>query len=109
MTSNFYKKSTLSKEFNIKSRISSDSVRNILVQNGYTVYSMEQKGNQLVPYHTHPSEEMVIVLTGSVRYIIEEEIVDLIEGDIIKIKAGFLHAMVGINTDTVSNLLIIFT
>lgn len=108
MTSSFYKKSTLCKEFNIKSKMSSNSVRNILARNGYTVYSMQQKGNQLVPYHVHPSEEMVIVLSGKVRYIIEEEIVDLVEGDIIKIKPGSLHAMVGISKDSVSNMLIIF-
>ncbi len=88
--------------------MSSNSIRNILSKNGYTVYSMKQKGNQLVPYHTHPSQEMVIVLSGSVRYIIEEEIVDLVEGDIIKIKSGYLHAMVGVGRGTVSELLIIF-
>lgn len=110
MTSHYYKKSTLGKEFNIKSRISSDSLTNILVQNGYTVHFMEQKSNQFVPYHSHPSEEMVIVLTGSVRYIVEEEIVDLVEGDIIRVKKDSLHAMVGTNSSNcVSNLLIIFS
>ena len=108
MTSNFYTKSNVSREFNLELKSDSNSIINVLTEKGHTVYSMDQRSNQLVPYHTHPSEEMVVLLEGSVRYIIEEEIVDLEEGDVIKIAAKSVHAMIGTDQKHSSRLLLIF-
>lgn len=102
----YYYKSTTEAEFNC---IKDDAkLLETLSNKGYTVYSVKQKSHQFVPYHEHPSEEMVIVLSGKIRYIIEEEIVDIEEGDIIRIRPHSVHSMVGLSEDGVSNLLLIF-
>lgn len=106
MTTEFYQKSNVKNEFEITE--DSEELVPFLMGKGYTVYSIEQKSRQLVPYHTHPSEEMVIVLEGSIRYIVEEEIVDIKKGDMIRISAGSVHAMVGISENETSKLLLTF-
>lgn len=106
MTKQYYYKSTTEHEFNC---IKDDNkLLDSLIAKGYTVYSISQKSNQLVPYHEHPSEEMVIMLSGKVRYIIEEEIVDIEEGDVIRVSPNSVHAMVGIAEEGISNLLLVF-
>lgn len=106
MTKQYYYKSNMEREFNcIKD---DDKLLDMLTDKGYTVYSIAQKSNQLIPYHEHPSEEMVIVLSGKVRYIIEEEIVDIEEGDIIRIAPHSVHAMVGIAEEGISNMFLVF-
>ncbi len=102
----YYYKSTTKKEFNcIKD---DEKLIEILADKGYTVYSVRQKTNQLIPYHEHPTEEMVIVLSGKVRYAVEEEIVDIEEGEIIRVKPHSVHSMVGMAEEGVSNLLLVF-
>ena len=51
---------------------------------------------------------MVIVLTGKVRYAVEEEIVDVDEGEIIRVKPHSVHSMVGMAEEGISNLLLVF-
>ncbi len=103
---NYYYKSTTEKEFNCLK--DDDKLIEALSYKGYTVYAVKQKSNQLIPYHEHPSEEMVIVLSGKIRYIIEEEIVDLEAGDIIRIRPHSIHSMIGTAEEGISNLLLIF-
>ena len=106
MTKQYYYKSTTKREFDcIKD---DERLIETLAYKGYTVYSINQKSNQLIPYHEHQSEEMVIVLSGSIRDIVEEEIVDLEEGDIIRVKPHSIHSMIGIANEGISNLLLVF-
>ena len=102
----FYYKSNTLKEFNCEKN--DEKLIDILSRKGYNIYSIKQKTNQLIPYHEHPSEEMVIVLSGKIRYVVEEEIVDLEEGDVIKVKPHSIHSMISIAEETYSNLLLIF-
>ena len=51
---------------------------------------------------------MVIVLSGKIRYIVEEEIVDLEEGDIIRVRPHSVHSMIGRTEEENSNLLLVF-
>ncbi|MEI0580879.1 cupin domain-containing protein [Brachyspira pilosicoli] len=102
----FYYKSNTLKEFNCEK--DDEKLIYILSNKGYNIYSIKQKTNQLIPYHEHPSEEMVIVLSGKIRYVIEEEIVDLEEGDVIKVKPHSIHSMISIAEEAYSNLLLIF-
>lgn len=106
MVQNYYTKTTTVEDFDCGNELS--DLLPILVKKGYTVYGVEQQPNQLVPYHKHPSEEMVIVLEGVVRFIIEEEIVDVHEGEIIRIAADTIHSNVSINDDEASSLLLSF-
>ncbi|MEI0604393.1 cupin domain-containing protein [Brachyspira alvinipulli] len=106
MTGQYYYKSTTEREFDcIKD---DEKLIETLADRGYTVYSITQKPNQLIPYHEHPSEEMVIVLSGKIRYIVEEEIVDLEEGDIIRVRPHSVHSMIGRTEEENSNLLLVF-
>ncbi|AFR69363.1 cupin domain-containing protein [Brachyspira pilosicoli WesB] len=102
----FYYKSNTLKEFNCDNN--DEKLIHILNNKGYNIYSIKQKTNQLIPYHEHPSEEMVIVLSGKIRYVVEEEVVDLEEGDVIKVKPHSIHSMISIAEETYSNLLLIF-
>lgn len=106
MTKQYYYRSTVQKEFNCLGDI--DKLSSILSEKGLMVYNISQKSNQLIPYHEHPSEEMVIVLSGKIRYVIEEEIVDLEEWDIIKVAPHSVHSMVGIAEHGASKLLLTF-
>ena len=106
MTEQYYYKSTTEREFDCVK--DDERLIETLSDKGYTVYAIAQKSNQLIPYHEHPSEEMVIVLSGKVRYIVEEEIVDLEEGDIIRVRPHSVHSMIGIYESGVSNLLLVF-
>ena len=54
----YYYKSTTKKEFNCVK--DDEKLIETLSDKGYTVYSVRQKTNQLIPYHEHPTEEMVI-------------------------------------------------
>lgn len=62
------------------------------------IYKVEYKGNEqsyskgdLIPYHTHSHSECLVILNGSVRVIIEEDIIDLFPGDIITIEPWAIH------------------
>lgn len=106
MIKQYYQKTNTLSEFNIS--IENDRLQEVLSEKGYTIYTIVQKTNQLIPYHDHPSEEMVVVLSGSIRYIIEEEIVDLEAGDVIKIAPHSVHAMVGTSDNGYSNIILVF-
>lgn len=106
MVKHFYSKTTTLDEFGCSADVS--DLLPVLVKKGYTVYGVEQQPNQLVPYHKHPSEEMVIVLEGKVRFIIEEEVVDVSAGEVIRISPESVHANVSIADEGVSNLLLSF-
>ena len=102
----FYYKSNTLKEFNCDNN--DEKLIHILNNKGYNIYSIKQKTNQLIPYHEHPSEEMVIVLSGKIRYVVEEEVVDLEEGDVIKVKSHSIHSMISVAEEAYSNLLLVF-
>jgi len=107
MTKQYYYKSTVKDEFDcVESE--TECIVDTLKDEGYSIYSVVQKTNQLVPYHSHPSEEVVIVLDGNIRYVIEEEIVDLQKGDIIRVAAHSVHSMIGVDASGYSSLLLMF-
>ncbi|MBI4978885.1 MAG: cupin domain-containing protein [Spirochaetes bacterium] len=103
ITYEHYSVSTIANEF--ACRTDASEILPALIKKGYTVYGVDQKVNQLVPYHTHPSQEVVIVLQGTVRYTVEEEIVDVSEGEIIRIMPSSVHASVSVGGDDAKLLL----
>ena len=107
MIKQYYYKSTVKDEFNCIED-ETESIVSTLKDEGYSIYSVTQKTNQLVPYHEHPSEEVVIVLEGRIRYVIEEEVVDLKKGDIIRVAAHSVHSMIGLDESGHSSLLLMF-
>lgn len=66
--------------------------KELLLQD-YRVVEAEHRRGELVPYHSHSHEEMMLVIAGRVRMIIEEDIVDLKEGDLITIQPWAIHLM----------------
>lgn len=62
-----------------------------LLLKDYKIFEVEQKAGQLIPYHTHNHKEIVILLEGRMRMIVEEDIIDLDEGDIVTIKPWAVH------------------
>lgn len=65
-------------------------LKELLLKN-YKVYEMRQKKGDLIPYHTHGYKEILVVAQGNVRMIVEEDIIDLSEGDIITIEPWAVH------------------
>ncbi|MEK6793428.1 MAG: cupin domain-containing protein [Spirochaetota bacterium] len=106
MDAETYTITTIEDEFSCERNVA--ELLPVLFGKGYTVYGVEHKPNQLVPYHVHPSQEIAIVLRGKMRYIIEEEIVDIGEGEVIHILASAVHATVSIADTGDSHLLITF-
>ena len=65
-------------------------VKELLLQ-GYKVFEVNQNCGDLVPYHTHSHKEIIIVASGKMRMIIEENIIDLSEGEIVTIEPWAIH------------------
>ena len=57
----------------------------------HRVYELKHSRGELVPYHSHAVPEMILVLEGKMRLIIEEDIVDLAEGEMITIQPHAIH------------------
>lgn len=68
-----------------------DRVLNKKINDHYHLKMVAHRHGDLVPYHSHSHSELVIVESGSIRFIIEEEIVDLTKGDIIEIQPWAIH------------------
>ena len=62
-----------------------------LLLKDFKVYEIAQKQGELVPYHAHAHEEMILMLEGEMRLVIEEEIIDIKEGDLLTIKPWSIH------------------
>ena len=65
-------------------------VKDLLNQN-FKIYEVKQTSGDIVPYHTHSHKEVIIILEGRVRMIIEEEMIDLQKGDILTINPWSIH------------------
>lgn len=65
---------------------------------GYNV--MMPKVNEIIPYHTHKNIEHVIVVKGSVRFNIEEELTDVYQDQLLIINAGMVHSLVALEFGT---------
>ncbi|MDH4200765.1 MAG: cupin domain-containing protein [Spirochaetia bacterium] len=62
-----------------------------LLLKDYKIYEMTQVGGDLIPYHAHSHEEILIIIEGGMRVIVEEDIINLKEGDMITIKSWAVH------------------
>ncbi|MDH4263715.1 MAG: cupin domain-containing protein [Spirochaetia bacterium] len=62
-----------------------------LLLKDYKIYEMSQKQGDLIPYHTHAYKEIIVMAEGHMRMIIEEDLIDLKEGDIITVKPWAVH------------------
>jgi quercetin dioxygenase-like cupin family protein len=56
------------------------------------------------PNHTHPGEEIIYVLAGSLEYQVEGKPMTLHAGDVLFIPAGTVHAAKNLGSDTASEL-----
>jgi len=65
-------------------------IKELLLLN-YKIYEIDQKPGDITPYHSHKHKEIVMVYEGKMRMIIEEDIVDLEEGDIVTIEPWAIH------------------
>jgi len=65
-------------------------IKELLLQN-YKIYELNHKNGELIPYHAHGYKEMIIMTRGKMRLIIEEKIIDIEAGDIIKIEPWAIH------------------
>lgn len=57
----------------------------------HKIYEVRQSMGELVPYHSHGVSELILVLEGKMRLIIEEDIIDLKAGDMITISPHAIH------------------
>jgi len=55
------------------------------------IFEIRNRQGELVPYHAHQNTEILFVLEGRLRAIIEEDIVDLGPGDIAIIEPFSIH------------------
>jgi len=64
-----------------------------LLLDKYKIYEISQKKGELIPYHAHSYHELIIVLEGKLRVVIEEDIIDLSEGDFLTIEPWAIHLL----------------
>ncbi len=62
-----------------------------LQKKGIRFYEAFQKKGELVPYHSHPYPELIAVIHGKMRLIIEEDILDLESNDLLTISPHAAH------------------
>lgn len=65
-------------------------LKTLLIQD-YKIFEMQNEQGTLVPYHAHAFNETILVLEGMVRFIVEEDIVDVYPGQIITIRPFAIH------------------
>lgn len=65
-------------------------LKELLLKN-YKIFEIYQKTGDLIPYHSHGHKEIIIIMQGQMRMIIEEDIIDLSEGDMITIQPWAVH------------------
>jgi HTH-type transcriptional repressor of puuD len=46
------------------------------------------------PLHSHDGEELVIVLRGAGKYVIADQVVEVREGDVLRVPAGTNHSFI---------------
>ncbi len=68
-----------------------DRVLNKKINDHYHLKMAAHRKGDLIPYHAHSHSELIVVESGVVRLIIEEEIIDLTKGDIINIAPWAIH------------------
>jgi quercetin dioxygenase-like cupin family protein len=62
-----------------------------IMQQHYKISDMFHRFGELIPYHTHSTRETIIITKGNLRTIVEEDILDLAEGDILIIEPWAIH------------------
>jgi len=65
-------------------------LKSLLIKD-YKIYEMHNEQGSLVPYHAHAFAETILVLDGTMRMIIEEDIVDIHPGQIVTIRPFAIH------------------
>lgn len=78
-----------------------------LAEQDLKVFGVVQPPNVIVPYHAHDEEELLIVLEGRMKFIIEEEPVMVGVGDALTIAPHSIHSAVALD-DAPAKLLIAF-
>lgn len=62
-----------------------------MAERNFQVKAYEGHKGKLIPYHAHAHEELILMKKGSLRLIIEEDIIDLREGELITIQEWAIH------------------
>lgn len=65
-------------------------LKSLLIKD-YKIYEMHNEKGTLVPYHAHAFTETILVLEGTMRLIIEEDIIDVHAGQMVTIKPFAIH------------------
>lgn len=65
-------------------------IKNLLLKN-YRITESRQRHGELIPYHSHDRKEIILVIEGAMRLIVEEDIIDLKQGDMITIEPWAIH------------------
>lgn len=65
-------------------------LKSLLIKD-YKIYEMHNEQGTLVPYHAHAFTETILCLEGTMRLIIEEDIVDVHPGQMVTIQPFAIH------------------
>ena len=88
-SSPYYKLQDAGKAFTSESEVNK-FIKGLLLKD-FKIYEIQQRLGELIPYHTHQHKEMILMLDGYMRMIIEEDIVNLKRGDLLTIEAWSIH------------------
>jgi quercetin dioxygenase-like cupin family protein len=84
-----------------------EEILSALAEQNLKVFGVVQPANVIIPYHTHDEEELLIVLEGRMKFIIEEEPVMVGVGEALTIAPHSIHLAVAVD-DSPAKLLIAF-
>jgi AraC-like DNA-binding protein len=100
----YYKKGAISLEIGI----STFNQRQIMLTQNLEIYHYRQPYFKSIDFHNHDFYEIYFFLDGSVTYYIEENVYELIPGDILIIPPGKMHRPVISNTDSIYERIVLW-
>ena len=72
---------------------------------GYKLYRADLSADSFVPYHTHDEDEVILVLDGRVKMIVEETEVVIDEGHLLYVEARAIHCAKSLDENPASLVL----
>ncbi|HEY9870758.1 MAG TPA: cupin domain-containing protein [Candidatus Obscuribacterales bacterium] len=84
------------------SDLSAQELQLRLSQDGYSIFAWRDAPGTYYPQHSHPHDEFIVVVSGSIVFEIAGSQYELNTGDALELPAGTVHAAVNRGSTAVS-------
>ncbi|HEY9685097.1 MAG TPA: cupin domain-containing protein [Oculatellaceae cyanobacterium] len=80
----------------------SAAIHAALAKDGYKIFSWSDRPGAYYSKHSHPHDEYIVVESGQIIFLIQEQSYPLEKGDALILPAGTVHEAKNSSTDNVS-------